>query len=525
MIQNINEIKSNIDIVEIIQSYIPLKKSGANYITKCPFHNENTASMSVSKTKNIFHCFGCGEGGNGIDFIMKYERLDFTNAIKKAGEICGIQVEETQSKDYAKSLATQEKLEKFYYKCYKALLENEKLVEYLAKRGFKKDVLEEYGFGYCLEIDEIKAILGTQLAFSLGFLTEKGHNFFKDRILLCIRDEKNKIVGFSGRVHDFANFYKAGKYINSKESFLYKKNSILYNYTNAYEILKKHKHKRLYIVEGYFDALTCNLLEIPAVAICSANLHVNQLRLLSRLLKDEITLCIALDSDDAGRSGSIRAYKLCFENGYIETKITRLHKDYKDLNEFYTKGDVKDLPFIEYDGLDYCLKVETGLAKSIKEKKEIIQGYEKILNNTKDIFTREYIKKYLKAYISLPTQEPREYSSQEKKEQDFILTQLARDKNKVFITQDILNANDFFNKDVFQDILESKDSPRVREYLFKEIESIDTELFYKIALRFKIHNLEKQRRDILRNTHIDINYIMGLNDKISELKELLEIPF
>lgn len=183
------------------------------------------------------------------------------------------------------------------------------------------------------------------------------------------------------------------------------------------------------------------------------------------------------------------------------------------------------MPFIEYEGLDYCLKVETGLAKSIKEKKEIIQGYEKILNNTKDIFTREYIKKYLKSYISLPAQEPREYSSQEKKEQDFILTQLAQDKQKRFIIQDILNANDFFNKDVFQDILENKDSPKLREYLFKEIESIDTELFYKIALRFKIHNLEKQRRDILRNTHIDINYIMSLNDKISELKELLEIPF
>ena len=525
MIKNIDYIKQNLDIVEIIQTYIPLKKSGANYITKCPFHNENTASMAVNRAKNIFHCFGCGEGGNGIDFIMKYERLKFDEAIKKASQICNIEVEETQSKEYVKSLETQEKLEKFYYKTYKALLENEKLVEYLAKRGFKKDLLEEYGFGYCLEIDEIKAILGTQLAFSLGFLTEKGHNFFKDRILLCIRDEKNRIVGFSGRVHDFANFYKAGKYINSKESFLYKKNSILYNYTHAIELLRKHKHKKIYLVEGYFDALTCNILGIPSLAICSANLHVNQLRLLSRILKDDVTLCIALDSDEAGRNGSIRAYKLCFENGYIETKITRLQKEYKDLNEYYIKGDIKNLPFIEYEGLDYCLKVETGLAKSIKEKKEIIQGYEKILNNTKDIFTREYIKKYLNAYISLPTQEIKEYSTQEQKEQDFILTQLAQDKNKVFITQDILNANDFINKDVFNDILQNKDSVQVREYLFKEIENIDIELFYKIALRFKIHSLEKQRHYALRNVRIDASYILSLSERIMQLKELLEIPF
>ena len=541
MITNLDYIKSNLDIVSIIENYLPLKKAGANYLTACPFHDENTPSLIINKSKNLFHCFGCGEGGNALDFIIKYEKLDFNNAVKKACSICNLDIKEEQSKKQSKDKETQERLQNFYDESLKELLKHEKLLNYLAKRGFKGEVLESYGLGYCLSSERIKEILGDSLAYSLGFFTEKGYNFFQNRLLLCIRNEREKIVGFSGRLfEDSSKHAKTAKYINSKESELYKKNSILYNYTNALNILNRTKAPYIYIVEGYFDALTCNLLEIPSVSIMSASIHLNQLKLLTKLLKDDTRIHIALDSDEAGRSGSIRAYKMLLQYGYLESKISRLDKSYKDLNEFYTKSESPIIPFKHFSGMDFSLKVELGLAKSIKAKNEILDYYKNLANKANDIFTKNYILKHLNKYLikpldSMPDKEAQNKQNQQtpqqeaqqriihKRQETEILTQLAQDKQKRYLIKDLLNANDFIQKDIFTNIINEKETKEIRELLLQSATEQDLNTFYKIALRYKTNILKKRLSKAIKDNNI--NYIHAINLKLQELNKYQEIPF
>lgn len=527
MISNLDYIKSNIDIVSIIENYLPVKKAGSNYITSCPFHDENTPSLVINKQKNIFHCFGCGEGGNAIDFIMKHEKLEFNHAVKKASEICNITVYESNNKKHNETREIQEKLESFYIESLKNLMQNERLLNYLHKRGFKKEYLESFGIGYALSSEKIIEILGHKLAYSLGFFTEKGYNFFQNRLLFTIRDEKGKIVGFSGRATEYEENKKIAKYINSKESFLYKKNNVLYNFTNALNIIKRSNAPYIYIVEGYFDALTCNLLEIPSVAVCSANLHLNQLKILTKLIKSDIKIHIALDSDEAGRSGSIRAYKMLFKFGYLESKISRLDKKYKDLNEFYKKADSPFIPFKHYDGLDFCLRVETATAPSIKEKKEVLNYYEKIAKDSNDIFTKNYIYKYLNKYLTTPQQNNTSPLRESKHTEELeLLTQLAIDKEKRFLCNDLLSENDFLtpqHKTLFNDIMQSKETKEVRELILKDTETQDIDLFYKIALRFKIFRLKETLKIAINKK--DFKYINAINAKLKDLKLRQEIPF
>lgn len=533
MIANLDYIKSNIDVVMIVEHYLPLKKAGANYITCCPFHHENTPSLIISRSKNIFNCFGCGQGGNGIDFIMKYERLDFNSAVKKASDLCNLETEETKKspQDSLKKEAT-EKLEIFYEECFKELKKQERLLKYLEKRGFKESILEKYGIGYSLSSEKIKEILGMKLAYSLGFFTEKGFNLFKDRLMIAIRDEKGKIVGFSGRATQYEHDNKVPKYINSKESFLYKKNSILYNFTNAQKIMRERELPYVYIVEGYFDALSCNLLELPALAVGSANMHVNQLKTLTKLLRDDTTIHIALDSDEAGRSGSIRAYKMLFSYGYVESKISRLDKKYKDLNEFYKKADTPLIPFTHYDGIDYSLRVETGLAKSIKEKREVLNYYEKLAQDSRDVWTKNYINKYLNKYLTgqmrqIQNQAKAKTTTNQQKpqnpEENYILAQLAQDKQKRFIAKDLLTSDDFSNKEAFNDIMQEKDTRQNREYVLKECKELNLDIFYKIVLRFKIYNYQEKLKQALKGR--DLNYINAISTKLKQLRLNLEVPF
>ena len=226
-------------------------------------------------------------GGNGIDFIMKYERIDFNSATKKASSICNVELQETkQNAQQNLKKEAQERLEEFYTESFKELKKQDRILNYLQKRGFKENDLESFGIGYGISSEKIKEILGMKLAYSLGFITEKDFNLFKDRLLFCIRDEKGKIVGFSGRATQYDNDKKIPKYVNSKDSFLYSKQNILYNFTHAQKIMRERELDYIYIVEGYFDAITCNLLELPAIAVGSANLTLNQLKLLTKLLKE-----------------------------------------------------------------------------------------------------------------------------------------------------------------------------------------------------------------------------------------------
>ena len=180
MIENIQYIKDNIAILDIIQAYIPLRRNGTNYTSLCPFHNEKTSSFVVSPQKNIFHCFGCGIGGNGIDFIMKYEEIDFLDAIQTAAEICCIDVEINKIKTNKtdKLIDMEEKLQVLNENMRKKLLQHEKLLGYLLSRGLQYEHIEKFGIGLMVSKNELLQILGADYCKELGYITEKGNIFF-----------------------------------------------------------------------------------------------------------------------------------------------------------------------------------------------------------------------------------------------------------------------------------------------------------------------------------------------------------
>lgn len=534
MIENIAEIKENINIIDIVNDYIPLKKSGANYSSCCPFHNEKSPSFVVNMQKNIFHCFGCGEGGNGIDFIMKYERMEFIEALKKAAQICNIEVKESNNvatRDrFEKISKMQENLERLNVYMRNNLLKHEKLLAYLLKRGFTYEVIEKYGLGLALEKQQMQDIVGLDYAKELGLITEKGFNFFQNRLMLCIRDANNHIVGFSGRIHDYCNFSNTPKYINSKESIIYKKSNILYNLNFAREIMKNSRpdsigmraKKVLFIVEGYFDALTCNLLQIPSVALCGTALNANHLKNITKYFSDDTQIYIALDSDEAGRNASIRAYKVFLEYGFVDVNIARLRKEFKDINEYFMQREGQQGQIFRfYKGLDYALRVELGQG-SIKEKQEKLKYYESIYHKMRDYFIIEYMKPYMQKYLVKRNIEFKENID----DTESILIQLANDRDKRFLANDILSSDDFLNKkEAFLDIMGNKQTAICREYALKECPTIDNDNFYKIILRYKIINLEMKLKKALNIKPFDREYIISLNKKIQEFKENLAIPF
>lgn len=521
MIQNIDEIKANISIYDIVSHYIPLKKSGGNFVTNCPFHDENSPSFFVNTRKNIFHCFGCEAGGNGIDFIMKYEGVPFHEAAKLAATICNISVHESTSFEakqaHIKKLDLQERLQKLEQRQEKELLKHEKIVAYLQKRGIEKEHLSEFHIGFCLEKHEIMQILGNY-ALDLGFITASGYNFFQNRILFTIRNKSNNIVGFSGRTHPYTNFKNQAKYLNPKESFLYKKKEVFYNLEHAKKLLIRNKFSYIFIVEGYMDALTCNLLHIPSVAICGTAFNKSHLAQLQNIIKDSTQIYIALDNDKAGEIASIRAFKECMKNGFIEAHIARLKGEYKDINEAYTAG-VRKKPFTAHKGLEFALQKEIKEAGSLKEAQENLKYYVNYYENCKDTILKEYIFTHLRPYIYAPLQTEKKEASPD---EFFLFSCMAQNEDCAYIAASYIDSSYFYNAQVFTDLIHKRDTAQTRFYAMQEIPKISPDEFYRILLRYRVFMLENAYKKAMQKPSIDYSYLHTLSDSIKQLKTNLK---
>lgn len=519
MLQNIEYIKQNANIVEVIQSFIPLRKNGGNYISKCPFHDEDTPSFTVNLRKNIFHCFGCNEGGNAVDFVMKYERIDFVQAIKKVANICNIDIQEhkTYTKKALDYIEITERYQELYNESLKALLQHDKLCQYLEKRGIKKEFFSVYKIGLCLDKQTIIKIMGYKLSLELGLIIGKSdYNFFQNRLLFFISDAKSNIVGISGRIHDYNNFSKSPKYINSKESTIYKKSEILYNLHFALQIMKEHKKNEIYIVEGYVDALTCNLLHIPAIALCGTGFNKNHLTLLNKYIDEKTKIYLALDSDIAGNNATIRAYKILLQYGFIEAKVAIL-KGYKDLNEFYILSqDKTNIPFMIYEALFFCLETEIANAITIAQKRSKLAFYVNFYKNSNDYFTKQYMSVYIKKYIDIQNQKPEQNTHYNIKDEHLLLAILANDRKKRFIAEPILQSSFFSDSVAFLDIMANKQTKNMRKYMLMPYAEISDEVFYKIIIRYKIIFLKQSLQAIS-----DVKQKLLIKKQIQDLKKRL----
>lgn len=328
--QIIDQILQDIDIIDVISEFVPLTKTGANHKACCPFHQEKTPSFVVSTDKQIFHCFGCGVGGNAISFIMQYEKLSYPEAIRKLADRLGIQIAlEKHITKEEDNLSQYYKINAYALWFFQNQLKNsQKATSYIRNRLISNEVQKEFELGYApdgyealLKFLQDKNVPQT-LAAHLGLIKkgDKGYyDFFRDRFMFPIRGHYGKIVGFGGR--NLSEKDQA-KYINSPESPIYNKSVELYGFFQAKkEILAK---KQAVIVEGYMDVLACVEMGIRnVVAPLGTSLTLAQIKKIKRYTSDMILM---FDGDLAGKAAALKAVQTCL-TAEIHPKLVMLPKD------------------------------------------------------------------------------------------------------------------------------------------------------------------------------------------------------
>ncbi|MDU5460321.1 DNA primase [Anaerococcus vaginalis] len=321
-----NEILENSDIVAIIGDYVDLKKSGNSYKGLCPFHNEKTPSFTVDDRKQLFHCFGCGEGGDVVSFIMHKEGLSYIDSMKYLAKKAGIKLDDTKSSKENKILNRYYDINKdimMYF--YKNLLTDKACQIYLKNRGFRSNIVNTFMLGFAknswddlLSYVKNKDYLLDDIE-NLGLIKKsqngKYYDKYRNRLIFPIINHYGKVIGFGGRSIDST----MPKYLNSPESQVFKKRYNLY----GLNIFKKQSNKDIILVEGYMDVIGLNNQGIDqAVASLGTSLTSDQAKLLKRYAKN---VYICYDEDNAGIKATDRAIEILLDEG-IKPNIISLEK-------------------------------------------------------------------------------------------------------------------------------------------------------------------------------------------------------
>ena len=347
--EQISEIRRSVDIVDVISEYIPLEQKGRNYFAVCPFHDDHNPSMSVSPEKQIYTCFVCGAHGNVFNFIMDYENISFHEALKLVANRVGIHLdisyesskkEEPSNKDMYNVYDIANK----FYQNNLLTKDGIEALEYLKNRGFTDEMIKTFGVGLSTR-NSISKLLKNK-NYSDDFLINSGisstsdgriYDIFINRIMFPLCDLEGRVVGFSGRIYRTVD---DSKYVNSKESEIFKKGNLLYNYHRAKEECRKKKS--VIIVEGFMDVIALHMVGIyNVVASMGTAITKEQAKLLKKL-STNIILCF--DGDDAGNKATLSCSKELNEI-FVTPKIVRL-PDRLDPDEYFKKYGVDK--FIEY---------------------------------------------------------------------------------------------------------------------------------------------------------------------------------
>ena len=380
--QSIEDLKNKSKISDFILSSTTGKLRGNKGMALCPFHGEKTASMSFTDEENLFHCFGCKEGGDIFKYIQLMNNVEFQESVEIAADKYSFNLTYTDSKfeTNQKNLIDQiKKISDFFIRNMNEVKSTEAL-DYLKNRKLDGEDIKNYKLGFA-EKDDKKIIqycktnnISDADFKKLGLLSEKGNFLFKNRIIFPITNFRSEVVGFGGRaLEDFGH-----KYLNSSESSIYKKNRTLYFLPNFLKDVKKHKF--VIIVEGYFDVIAFNKLGFSNVASPSGTaLTIQQLNQVSKYT-DEIYLCF--DNDQAG----IEATKRIVE---IKNNISKdlniysisLPSKYKDISEFYESAEknIDNLISDKKDLVEFCID-DLIDKEGEANKKKIFSAYKKFSN-------------------------------------------------------------------------------------------------------------------------------------------------
>ncbi|MFP5041226.1 DNA primase [Parasediminibacterium sp. JCM 36343] len=408
----IEQIKSRLDIIDVVGEFVKLKKRGSNYLGNCPFHNEKTPSFTVSPAKELYKCFGCGKSGNTITFVMEHEKLSYVEALRWLAARYNIEVEETQVSNEQKQLIQVADslyiINSFAAKFFDNQLFNTEdgqaiAMSYLKQRGFREEILKKFQIGYNpAQRDTLaKELIGNQFNRELlprtGLVAVRNEtelvDNYRGRIIFPIHSNSGKIIGFGARVIGKAE--KAPKYINTPENELYSKSKILYGSYFARQAIDKQDECLL--VEGYTDVVSLHQAGIEnVVASGGTSLTIDQLRLVKKYTSN---LTIIYDGDSAGIKAALRGLDMALEEG-LNVKLV-LIPDNEDPDSYVNKvGTAAFQQFIANNKKDFILfqlevmlkDAGTDLTKKNTLVNQIAETISKI--NKAEDFTKqqEYIK-------------------------------------------------------------------------------------------------------------------------------------
>jgi DNA primase len=404
----IDDIRERTDIVEVIGGVLDLKRAGRNFKAHCPFHGEKTPSFMVSPDKQIYHCFGCGKGGNVYSFLMEYEGIGFVEAVRELAGPLDIDVDRylTGSEDRSKFDPYYKAMEFAESHFRKGLEESGEASSYLQRRGFGRELIESYRIGFAAPSWESLYRAATEAGIRKEMLLETGlimrsrgttgyRDYFRNRIMFPIRNIAGRVVGFAGRVMDDSE----PKYLNSMENPIYHKGKILYGLDQTKDDIRKSR--TAIIVEGYVDHLMLWQSGITNIcAVCGTSLTEDQARLLARYAK---RIYIINDGDRAGVRAAVRAADQLIVEG-LETSIVILPEN-EDPDSFIRKEGVEALHKSMSSAPDYFNYLQGEAlkgARTASRKRQVVEHLLSTLSRVEDGVRQEILLQEVSRLFEIP---------------------------------------------------------------------------------------------------------------------------
>ncbi|ADG94010.1 DNA primase [Arcobacter nitrofigilis DSM 7299] len=532
---SIENLKNNVDIVDTISQFLQLKKSGANFKACCPFHGESTPSFVVSPAKQIYHCFGCGVGGDSIKFVMEYEKLSYPEAIEKLASMNNFTLVYDDTEQKKQDTKAIEEINKYYKKNF---VVNDTAKEYIKSRGIYESSIEKFEIGYAPSSGETINYLKSKFlnlndAKELGIIDTGANGLyarFIERITFPIYSLNGGLVGFGGRTITGHN----AKYVNSPQTKIFNKSRLLYGYNLSKE--KIYKKKEIIITEGYLDVIMLHQAGFDnAVATLGTALTKDHLPILKR---GEPRVIVAYDGDNAGLNAAFKASLLMahndfeggviiFEKGFDPADMVKDGK-IEELNKIFSKPK----PFIPFT-IDHIIS-QFDL-NDPQNKQKALHEVNEFLNTLNAIYHDEY-SRYIAQKLNIRENLIKITKSTTNRNNNVqlskvdigelcIIKAILNDKNRLSSVLDIIDASMFdYHKNEFEILLTNIDDERLNSVLLNErLEDYDDERLNAELLILLGKFYSNKLNEVLYDKNYTFNekssLIRKIRDNISMLKK------
>ena len=520
----VEEVKNRCDIANVISEYMPIKQSGSNYKGLCPFHGEKTPSFHISSSKQIYKCFGCGEGGDVINFVMKMENLDFIDAVKLLANKYGIEINTNMNEEDKLRMEKSKKYQDIHLEAARFYFANllkgkNPGYDYLRKRGLDDKTIKKFGLGYSQKSwNELMDYLlskgyDKQDLVQCGLVNHKAegnkyYDRFRNRVMFPIFDYRGNVIGFGGRVLDDS----LPKYLNSPDSLIFNKRYNLYGLNFS---RKNIVDRTIILVEGYMDLISLFQYGVRnVVATLGTALTEQQGNLIKRYAD---TAIISYDSDEAGIKATLRAIEILSKIG-INVKVINL-KDCKDPDEFVRKYGLEEYKKAIGDSTHYIKFRIDHLRKSFnlekdEERVKFAKEASKIIKELKSPVEVDYYTNYIAKQINISTE------SMKKEVYGKDYNKVYNKQNNKYVTKKvekviekpkaIKKGKELVEETLIKLLLENK---KIREITLLKVEESD----------FLLNESKEILNYIIKNRDLDkitIDKIKSLNISEEYLKDL-----